>query len=143
MASDLESDHILAPYHAGLQSRLCARVLQDFFSGNPGYVRGIETHSWDTSARDFYASTHLIARWANLGYVEEAAVRNYILQSLVSHPNMNNHQADALVTLFKLAGATFEAYVDPSVVDHCFDRLKDHYGRNPEKLRLVQVCAPT
>jgi hypothetical protein len=130
-ASDAESDPILAPHSAGLQSRLCARILQEFFSGNPGYIRGMEARSWDDSARQFYATTQLIARWANLGYVEEAAVRSHILQSLISHPNIHDHQADALITLFGLAGATFEVYVDPSVVNRCFELLKDHCSREP------------
>jgi hypothetical protein len=138
-ASDVESDPILAPHNVGLQSRLCARILQDFFSGNLGCVRGIETSSWDDSARDFRASTHLIARWANLGYVEEAAVRNHILQSLISHPNMNRYQADALMIVFKVAGATFEAYAGPSVVDRCFELLRDRQSDNQEYQKLVQV----
>ena len=53
----------------------------------------------------------------NLGYVEEAAIRDRILQSLISHPKLYGHQADALTTLFKLMGATFEAYADPSVLN--------------------------
>jgi hypothetical protein len=80
-------------------------------------------------------------RWANLGYVEEDAVRSHILQSLISHPDIHDHQADALITLFKLAGATFDAYVDPSVANRCLGLLKDHYGGDLEKQRLVQVRA--
>ena len=33
-ASDAESDHTLAPHNPGLQRRLCAKILQDFFSSN-------------------------------------------------------------------------------------------------------------
>jgi hypothetical protein len=140
-AGDIESDPIFAPHNVGLQSRLCARILKDFFSGNLGCVRGIETGHWDDFARDFCANTHLISRWVNLGYVEEAAIRNHILQSLISHPNMNRYQANALIILFKLAGATFGAYVDPSVIDRCFELLRDRYG-NQEKQKLVQVHTP-
>ena len=35
---------------------------------------------------NFYTSTNLIVRWANLGYFGETAVRNHILQLLTSHP---------------------------------------------------------
>jgi hypothetical protein len=129
-ASDVELDPILAPHNIGLQSRLCARIIKDFFSGNLGCVRGVEMDSWDDVALNFHAITHLIARWANLGYVEEAAIRNHILQSLISHPNMNRYQADALMILFKVAGATFEAYASPSVVDRCFELLKDLCSRD-------------
>ena len=129
-ARDVESDPILAPHNVGLQSRLCARILKDFFSGNLGCVRGGETGSWDNVVEDFCASTHLIARWANLGHVEEAAIRNHILQSLISHPNMGRYQANALMVLFKEAGTTFEKYVDSPVVDRCFELLKDLCSRD-------------
>jgi hypothetical protein len=146
-ANDVESDHILAPHNAGLQSRLCARVLQDFISNNLEIVWDVdrlqETSYWGCSAEFFYTNTNLIARWANLGFVEEAAISNHILQSLtdISHKKLYDHQADALIILFKLAGATFEAYADPSAVDRCFELLKDHYSGNQVKQRLVQVHA--
>jgi hypothetical protein len=129
-ARDVESDPILAPHNVGLQSRLCARILKDFFSGNLGSVRGGEMDYSDDIVLAFCANTHLIARWANLGYVEEAAIRNHILQSLISHPSMGRHQANALMVLFKEAGTTFEEYVDSPVVDHCFELLKDHCSRD-------------
>jgi len=145
-ASDAESDHVLAPHSSGLQNRLSTRALQEFFGNNIGAVRG---RGW---SYETYATTNLIARWANLGYVEEAAIRNHIIQSLISHPTLHDHQAFALITLFKLAGATFEAYVDPSVVDRCFELLKNRctydpklHGYNPgreELARAGQVCVP-
>ena len=120
-ASDAESDRILAPYCSGLQSRLCAKALREFSSNNLIIAR------YGGNTEDiFYADVNLIAHWANLGFVEEAVIRDYILQSLVSHPKLYSHQAYALIILFKLAGATFEAYVDPSVVDLCFEYLKIH-----------------
>jgi hypothetical protein len=144
-ASDVESDHILAPHNAGLQSRLCTRVLQDFIRDNLEIVRhGDEgTPVLNLTYEFFYTNTNLIARWANLGYVEEAAISNHILQSLIytPHQKLYYHQADALIILFKLAGATFEAYGDPSAVDRCFELLEDHYSDNQVKRRLVQVRA--
>jgi hypothetical protein len=99
---------------------------------------------------EFYADTNRIAHWANIGYVEEAAIRNHILQSLISHPKLYEHQAGALIILFTLAGATFGAHADPSVVDRCFELLKD-YSYDPardiydpareELVHLKQVCA--
>ena len=125
-ARDAESDHILAPYNSGLQGRLSARSLQDFFSNNLTVVWYKQTGSGGGAEGEFCADTNLIAHWANLGFVEEAAIRNDILQSLISHPKLYDHQADALLILFKLAGATFEAYADPPTVDRCLELLKSH-----------------
>jgi len=102
-ASDAESDHVLAPHSSDLQSRLCARSLREFTSNNLMVAR----YGNDTVA-SFYADVNFVAHWANLGYVEESAIRNHILQSLISHPILYRHQAFALIILFKLAGATFE-----------------------------------
>ena len=127
-ASDAESDHLIGPYNSGLRSRLCAKSLQKFFSDNLSIARG-----WDAkSFYDFCTDANLIAHWTNLGYVEEAAIRNHILQSLISHPTLHDHQAYALIILFKLAGATFQAYTGQSVVDRCFELLKNHRTYDPE-----------
>ena len=124
-ASDAESDPILAPHSSGLRSRLCTRFLQEFFSDNLEAVQ--------SGRRPGYNVINFVAHWANLGYVEETAIRNHILQSLISHPTLHDHQAYALLILFKLAGATFEAYADPSVVDHCFELLKNHRTYDPQQ----------
>ena len=126
LASDAESDHILASYTSGLQSRLCAGSLREFFSNNLTVV----CHGGKIKD-GFYADVNHIAIWANLGYVEEATIRNHILQSLISNPELYDHHVEALIILFKLAGATFEAHADPSVVDCCFERLKSHYIIDP------------
>jgi len=136
-ASDAEADHLLGPCSSGLRSRLCARSLQEFFSNN---LRGTRRSSCSTgSYYDFYTDANIIAHWANLGYVEEAAIRNHILQSLISQPGLHDHQAYALIILFKLAGPTFEAYADPSVVDRCFERLKNHRLYDRERGRSGSV----
>jgi hypothetical protein len=155
-ASDVESDHILASHNSGLQRRLCARILQEFFSENlaavgltaawheelrkKGHQQFAQEHQKDTLQR-FYGDANFIAHWANLGYVEEAAIRNHILQPLISHPTLHGHHADALIILFKLAGATLEAYVDPAVVDRCFELLKANYTRDSTDWDLFQVRA--
>jgi len=150
LANDAESDHILAPDGPGLQGRLSTRALQEFFADN---LRAARYEGG--SIECFYAEANFVAHSANLGYVEEAAIRDHILQSLISHPKtLYDHQADALIILFKLAGATFEAYAGQSVVDRCFELLRGHsynppYPSNYQsdnddyfrvRRELVQVC---
>ena len=138
-AGDAESDSTLAPYAIGLQNRLCARILQWFLWAGMELVSCVD-QGWGCFQDEFLADANFIAHWANLGYVEESAIRNHILQSLASHPaKLYDHQADALIVLFKIAGATFEKYAGPSVVDRCFELLKGHYINNPAKNQLVQV----
>ena len=140
-ARDTESDRALGPRSPGLQNRLYTKTLREFFNRNLSTAWYIE-NGWGTiDTADFCADGNLIAHWANLGCVEEAAIRHEILQSLISHQKLYDHQADALIILFKLAGATFEAYADPLVVDHCFELLKDHYSCGSVKWELVQVRA--
>ena len=119
---DVESDPAFAPYNIGLRDRFCARILQEFFDGDLETMN--KGSSW--APNEFHVDLNLIAHCANLGYIEEDMIRDYILQSLISHPKLHDHQADALAVLFKIAGATFEAYVDPAVVDRCFQLLKNH-----------------
>jgi len=127
-ASDAESDHLLGPYSSGLRTRLCARSLQNFFADNLRL-----TPYWkDKSFYDFCTDANLIAHWANIGYVEETAIHNHILQSLISHAILHYHQAYAIIILFKLAGPTFEAYADASVIDRCFELLKNYRFYDPE-----------
>ena len=138
LTSDLESDLILAPHNSGLQSRLCKKILQEFFINNLlavkyGYGAGYMPY--------IFPDASLIAHWANLGYVEEHAIRNQILQSLISHSELHDHQADALYILFQVAGTTFEAYAETSVVDRCFELLKGHRHVNSERGKLIQVSA--
>ena len=138
-AGDAESDSTLAPYAIGLQNRLCARILQEFLWEGMGIVR-CKDYGYGYPLNEFLAGVNFVAHWANLGYIEKSAIRNHILQSLVSHPvKLYDHQADALIILFKLAGATFEKYADPSVVDRCFELLKGYPSNNPGRNQLVQV----
>ena len=71
-----------------------------------------------------YFCVNFIAHLANLERVDESVICDDILQSLTSHPKLYNHQADGLIILFKLAGAAFEKYEDPLVVDRCFELLE-------------------
>jgi len=142
-ASDAESDRVLSPHAgSGLQDRLCKSSLLEFFRSNLAMVRfaADSFHYTRNPWTYFYADASLVAHCANLGYVEEASIRDHILQSLISHPKLYDHQANALIILFKLAGATFEAFADPSVVDRCFELLKGGYGRGSAKWKSVEVC---
>jgi len=140
-AGDVESDDILAPHSTGLRDRLCARILRDFFEDNMRSIPSDHT-GYSGFADLFVVDANIAAHLANLGFVAEAVIRKHILQSLTSHPELYDHQADALIVLFKLAGATFGRYADPSLVDRCFELLKDHYNRDSVKGRLVQVRIP-
>ena len=128
---DAKPDGAPAPHTSGLPGRLSTRSLREFFSDNLVAVYYREGNFGDGPVGNFYTNANLIARCANLGYVEEATIQNHILQSLISHKRLYDHQADALIILFKLAGATFEAYADPSVVDRCFELLQGHKYHNP------------
>ena len=140
--SDAESDPTLAPHNSELQSRLCSMTLRDFFGKNLTLVARADCHHVDQpTEREFCADTNLIAHWINLGYVE-AVICDHILQSLISHPKLYSHQVDALIVLFKIAGATFGAYADPSVVDRCFELLNDRGSGFRARKELVQVCVP-
>ena len=60
-ARDAESGHILVPHSSGLQSRLCARSLREFFSNNVETVwSGLVDNKWDR-ADSFHADANFIA----------------------------------------------------------------------------------
>ena len=139
-ASDAESDRILAPHNIALRSRLCARFLREFLEGNVRNVRYDDSGSWEYGWELYYSDVNFVAHFVNLGYVEEAVICDHILQSLISHQKLYHHQANGLIILFKLAGATFEKYAAPSVVDRCFELLEAHYNdRHSVHGLLVQV----
>ena len=133
-ASDAESDPTLAPHSAGLRSRFCAETLRLFFDIDLGAM--YPPHVWDGS---YHMGTNLVAHCINLGYVEEAVIRNHILQSLIFHQTPLTHQSYALVILFKIAGAALAEYADPVVVDRCFELLKGPRGKHWPKQELIQV----
>jgi hypothetical protein len=136
---DLETDQAISRHVKGLRMRHCTSKLRSFFLGNFDLVRNGGRKAVLVT---FLTDANFIARWANLGYVQEETIRDHILQFLISQPTLHDHQADALFIFFKLAGATFEAYTDPSVVDRCFDLLGVHYGRDSVKAGLLQVFPP-
>ena len=135
--NDVESDPILAPHSAGLRSRFCTKILQNFFDTDLGTVYA----NSGMPEKSFYMDVNAIAHCANLGYMEEDTIRNHILQSLISHDQLHHHQAHALANLFKIAGATFRAYVDPVVIDRCFELLKNHKDNHSVYKNLLQASA--
>ena len=134
---DIEADQRFYRYTSRLHQERCASGLYRFFESNLSLAR---SSSYGNTSNAFLTDVNLIAHWANLGCVEEEIIRDRILQSLISHPKLYEHQADALIVLFKLAGATFGAYADPPVVDRCIELLRSNC-RDSVKVRLTQVCA--
>ena len=133
-ATDVESDHTLASHTKGLRNRLCSDILHDFLDADLGFTHG----NWGVGDW-FYKDVNLIAHCANLGYIEEATIRNHILQPLISHPQLHDHQACALYILFKIAGATFCAYADAATVDRCFELLEGHRQHDRTGWRVLEV----
>ena len=135
--SGVESDPILAPHSVGLRTRFCTRVLQEFFDSD---LRAL--YGYGRPYDSYYLDVNIVAHCVNLGYLDEDTIRSHILQSLISHNKLYDHQADALIILFKIAGATFGAYADPAVVDRCFVLLKNHQSRyNLTTGPLIEVGA--
>ena len=135
-ANDAESIIVLAPHSAGLRSRLCTSILREFFD------HGLEVLYRGQDARGgCLLDANLIAHGVNLGYIEETAIRGHILQFLAdtSHPTKFPYREFMLCILFKIAGATFEAYTDPSVIDRCFELLKGHDCSNYAALKPFKV----
>ena len=132
-ASDVESDSMLASHCVGLRNRLCASILKEFFDDGLGVLSG---SSWNS-----FLPANLIAHGANLGYIEEDAIREHILQflTITSGPALHDNQAHVLRVIFKIAGATFSAYAHPSVVDRCFELLKSHPQSDRTLWQWIQV----
>ena len=126
--NDAESGRVLPFRCSGLRGRFCARLLEEFFDTITELMCSYSTSS------HFSLDVNLIAHCANLGYLPEAAIRNHILQSL-SYVG----SAEALCTLFKIAGATFDAYVDRSLVDYCFEFLKGYKWHDKADRKQSQV----
>jgi len=126
-ASDAESDRILAPYSSGLQSRLCAKSLREFSSSDLMLAPhdGNAEASFSIQTSNSSRTGPISDTWKKLRFATTSCGR------LSSHPKPCTHQIHVLIILFKVAGATFEAYVDPSVVDRCFELLKTHTGSYP------------
>ena len=140
--TDAEQDPTLSTYAVGLHEQLCRNSLDEFFRQTLAY----RSRSYEDEMREFYTRTNFIAHWVNLGYVKLEDVRDRILQSLTMYPTALPHQLNALMILLKISGATFAAYVDPSVMDRCCDLLKpSNLGERLVLIGLakVRVLIPT
>ena len=122
--TDAELDPVLSTYAIGLHDRLCRESLDQFFRQNLDYIPGEWEEPTSEQLCEFYTRVNLIAHWVNLGHVQLEDVRNHILQSLAFHPPVHPHQLNSLMIFLRISGATFAAYVDPSVMDRCCDLLK-------------------
>ena len=143
--TDAEQDPVLSRYAIGLHDRWCRESLERFFKQSLSYK---PESGDDATSRDlckFYTQVNLIAHWVNLGYVRLEDVRDRILQSLslTFQSYLYTHQCNSLVILLKISGATFAAYVDPSVMDHSCNLLKgDDFGDTvASKLAKVGVLS--
>ena len=144
--TDAELDPTLSTYASGLHDRLCRESLEKFFGQVLDYTPGGWRKPWEEPTTkqlcEFYTRVNLIAHWVNLGYVKLEDVRDRILRSLAFQPDVYPHQLNSLMILLKISGATFAAYVDPSVMDHCCDFLKPTNISNQEVLpELGEVSA--
>ena len=133
-ASDAESDTVLASHSAGLRSRLCKDILEQFFDDTLGVL-------YEFGRTGDLLNANFIAHGANLGYIKETTIRNHILQllTITTHPTSYDYQVDALCVLFKTAGATIDAYAYPSVVDRCIELLKGYNRGDRARGERIQV----
>ena len=143
--SDAELDPALSAYAIGLHDRLCRASLKEFFSQSLRYLpdSGASGH-YSYKFCEYYTTVNLIAHWVNLGCVQLEDIQDHILQSLIFQPTVHPHQLNSLMILLKISGATFAAYVDPSVMDRCCDLLKPSSPENKFIANgLAKVRAPT
>ena len=138
--TDAKLDPALSTYAVGLHDRLCSESLEKFFRQTLDYVPGGPSSE---QSPEFYTRVNLIAHWINLGYVKLEDIRDRILQSLAFQPTAHPYQLNCLMILLKISGATFAAYVDPSVMDRCCDLLKpSNLSYKAVLWELAEVRAP-
>jgi hypothetical protein len=124
LIDDIESDPTLAAQCAGFRSRFCAKILKNFFDNDMTVVHA--NSGYGSVSNEYYADVNYIAHCANFGYLGENTIRTQILQSLISHARVYEHQLTALAILFKIAGATFNEYAGPTVINRCFEVFDSH-----------------
>ena len=135
-ATDAESDKVLGPHCGGLRQRLCKEILLRFF----GHALQSD-HSYCNRrycSQTFLLHANQIAHAANLGYIEEGKICGHILPSLMSYSESGDCKAKVVTILFKIAGPTFEACADPSVVESCFEFLRSWKPKEAPNSRLQQ-----
>ncbi|KAF9783248.1 hypothetical protein BJ322DRAFT_1212047 [Thelephora terrestris] len=112
-ASDAESDSILALHSAGLRNRLCTSILNEFFNVSLAVVSGLGGD---------HVLANFIAHGANLGFIEETAIHQHILQLLTttSLSTLHHYQAEMLL------------------VDRCFKLIRDYSNLNSWRWEEIQ-----
>ena len=141
--TNAELDPVLSTYAIGLHDRLYRESLEKFFGQGLDYIPGGPEEPTSVQLCEFYTRTNLIAHWVNLGYAKLEDVRDHILQSLILQPTVYPHHLNSLMILLKISGATFAAYADPSVMDHCCDLLKpSNLSYQLVLFELAEVRAP-
>ena len=136
-ARDAEPDSTLSSHSAGLKSRLFTNVLTEFFDHGLGVLC-----CGNGRSSDYLLDVNFIAHGVNLGYIEETAIREHILQFLIGGitcPAQYHCRVFALCVLLKIAGATFDAYADSSVVDRCIELLKGYDCGGNAALEQIKV----
>jgi len=91
LARDVGLDHVFAPHSDGLQKPPLRQdptgILQGQSEGHSVRQKQLFSHI----KREFCADANLPAHCANSGCIKEDAIRDDILQSLISHPKLYNH----------------------------------------------------
>ena len=92
-ARDVESNCMVGSHGDGLQSRLCAKTLRDFFECNASSVRyrdegdtGWFPKPWERPEYLVATDSNLIAQWANSGCIKRVVIRDHTLQSVTYLP---------------------------------------------------------
>ena len=131
--ADIGLDPNLSVYSFGIRDQLFDESLRRFFEDN------LE-ESCDTGS--LYTNANFLAHLVNLGYLNLEDVRDHLLQSLLPQPTVYVHQLNSLFILLKIAGATFAAYVNPSVISRCFEAFMSANDTGMVKFALVEVREP-
>jgi len=135
--ADVGLDPALSTYASRAYDRLCGSSLKRFADGNLYLMPS--SGSSNSDFRDFYTSVNFLAHLVNLGYLSMEDVQDHILQSLSFQPTAHPHQLFSLAIFLKISGATFAAYVDPTVMDRCCNLLKSSHLGIIAGLKKVRV----
>ena len=138
--TDAEQDPVLSMYAIGLQDRWCRESLEEFFE-RLCYLPGENDLTISRDLCQFYTNVNLIAHWVNLGCVQLEDVRDRILQSFTLRPLTYVYQFNSLIILLKISGATFAAYVDPSIMAYCCNEVTEFEGTVATD-KLIKVGVP-
>ena len=120
-------------------ARLCHSSLKDFFTTLLDFDSRTKFECPELGR--FYTNVNFLAHYVNLGYLNVEDVRDHILQSLTFRPDPDFYHWCSLLILLKIAGATFAAYVNPSVMDRCIHVLKSKNYQSLAVATLAKVRA--